>query len=102
MTMIRGALCSFVMHETTDLGSAADGSTVLTLIGVDVSRIADSLDAIHESWACAVEVTFAIWLLQKQLGLGSVGPLLVMASKSSLNFYSAIPPVKQCFWQCSL
>ncbi|UNI24672.1 hypothetical protein JDV02_010402 [Purpureocillium takamizusanense] len=97
MTMIRGALSALVMHETADLHNAAAGSATVTLITSDVTRVADSFDALHEIWASILELFFAIWLLQRQLGLGSIGPLIVVAvSYVLMKMLSArMPPAQK-------
>jgi len=79
MTMIRGALSALIMYETTDLDNAAKGSSTVTLMTSDASRVVDSFDALHEIWASILELFFGIWLLQIQLGFGSIGPLIVVA-----------------------
>ncbi|OHW90531.1 ABC transporter [Colletotrichum incanum] len=82
ITMIRGSLVSLIMSKNLelDVNSAADSSAPLTLVSTDVRTICKSLEAIHEVWANPIEIGIAIWLLQKQLGLGSIGPAVTIVA----------------------
>ncbi|GKT86903.1 LOW QUALITY PROTEIN: ABC multudrug transporter [Colletotrichum tofieldiae] len=61
-----------------DMVKAHDRSAPLTLVSTDVRTICKSFEAIHEVWANPIEIGIAIWLLQRQLGLGSIGPALTI------------------------
>jgi hypothetical protein len=50
----------------------------LTLIGPDAAAITSALEAIHEIWANPIEIILAIWLLSRELGPGSVGPVFAV------------------------
>ncbi|CCF40634.1 ABC transporter [Colletotrichum higginsianum] len=57
---------------------SVDSSAPLTLVSTDVRTICKSFEAIHEVWANPIEIGIAIWLLQRQLGLGSIGPAITI------------------------
>ncbi|KAJ6439410.1 ABC multidrug transporter [Purpureocillium lavendulum] len=99
MAMIRGALSALIMYETADLSSAATGRAAVTLITADANRIADSFAALHDIWASILQLFLAIWLLQRLLGLGSIGPLIVVAvSYFLMKALSArMPPAQKSF-----
>ncbi|KAF4835570.1 ABC transporter atnG [Colletotrichum tropicale] len=80
ITMVRGSLASFVLSKNLDANAAAaeDSSAALTLVSADVRNICRSFETLHEVWANPVEIAIAIWLLQRQLGLGSVGPAITI------------------------
>ncbi|KAF6825097.1 ABC multidrug transporter [Colletotrichum plurivorum] len=80
ITMVRGSLVSLILSKNLDLDLAAvaDSSAPLTLVSTDVRTICKSFESIHEVWANPIEVGIAIWLLQRQLGLGSIGPAITI------------------------
>ncbi|OBT87528.1 hypothetical protein VE02_03750 [Pseudogymnoascus sp. 03VT05] len=73
ITMIRGALVSIVYSKTLSIQDGAfDNAAALTLMSTDVDRIASSLQTIHENWANVIELSIAIYLLQRQVGVATV------------------------------
>jgi len=46
-------------------------------MSTDVERIAQSLRMIHQLWATPVELILAIWLLERQLGVACVMPVIL-------------------------
>lgn len=46
-------------------------------MGTDVERIIVSMRNIHELWAALLEVGIAIWLLQQQVWIACVVPLVI-------------------------
>jgi ATP-binding cassette subfamily C (CFTR/MRP) protein 1 len=76
--MLRSGLISAIYDQTLllqaqDLGDA----TAITLMGTDVERIVVNLKNIHESWASILEVGIAIWLLERQLWVACVVPVVI-------------------------
>lgn len=70
---------SLVLFRTTELDPASTaGSGALTLITADVNQISGAFEGIHEIWANVIEVSLAIWLLQRQIGVGCVGPAIIV------------------------
>lgn len=71
--MIRGALVSIVYSKTLIIQDGAfDNAAALTLMSTDVDRIAGSLQTVHEIWANVIELSIAIYLLQRQVGVATV------------------------------
>ena len=79
MYMARGALAGAVYKKTTEAKlSAADDSAALTLMSTDVERIRMGFLRMHEFWANTIEIALASWLLERQLGVSVVAPLVVV------------------------
>jgi len=80
--MIRGALVSLVCYHTLDLDATSSaGSDTLTLTSADAEKICMAFHSFHEIWASVIEVALAIWLLQRQIGLGCIGPAVTVLGK---------------------
>ena len=60
--------------------SALDESAAVTLMATDVQTICDALAQVHEVWASLIEVVLALWLLEAQMGLATLGPFVVAVS----------------------
>ncbi|CZR69215.1 related to multidrug resistance-associated protein [Phialocephala subalpina] len=79
-TMVRGSLVNAIYAQTLDLSiTSLDESAAVTLMSSDVERICDSLLPVHNIWSGPLEIALAIWLLQKEIGLALLGPLIVTA-----------------------
>jgi ATP-binding cassette subfamily C (CFTR/MRP) protein 1 len=79
-TMVRGALVGSIYAQTLQLSiTNLDESAALTLMSSDVERICVALLSIHSLWASPLQISLAIWLLQTQVGLALLGPLLIAA-----------------------
>ena len=71
-----------ILHHSADLDSAAQkGSASLTLVTADSARINAAFEMVHDLWATPIEIGFALWLLARELGIGSVGPAIVVMCK---------------------
>ena len=64
--------------RTVDAGDV----TAIAVMGTDVERIFSSLIMLHEIWSSVIDVGIATWLLQRQLGLACIAPIVVVGSKS--------------------
>jgi ABC-type siderophore export system fused ATPase/permease subunit len=83
--------------RTADLGE----TTAIALMGTDIERIGFNFLQIHELWASVIEIGVAIWLLEQQVFLACLAPVVVILSTyiilgsslswlikaSSLHFY---------------
>lgn len=69
-----------------DRDSALDESAAVTLMSTDVQRICDALPLVHELWASLIEIGLAVWLLQAEIGIAIIGPLVVISSVVALTF----------------
>lgn len=84
ITMARGGLISLMFAKTSSLkANAADPATSLTLMSADIERITNGWQTMHEIWANLIEITLAIYLLERQLGAACVIPIGVAIGKSS-------------------
>ncbi|KAI3559180.1 ABC transporter [Colletotrichum abscissum] len=101
ITIIRGSLVSLIMSNNLELDTAkaSDPSAPLTLVSTDVRTICRSFETIHEVWANPIEIGIAIWLLQRQLGLGSVGPAVtIIACTIGMARLSKLMPRASKIW----
>ena len=91
-TMLRAGLISLIYRQTTKLqaGDLKDKSAI-TLMGTDVERIVIKFRNIHEAWAAPVEVSIAVFLLQRQLGVSCIIPALI----SILAVFGTVPISKR-------
>ncbi|OBT96290.1 hypothetical protein VE01_05823 [Pseudogymnoascus verrucosus] len=79
-TMVRGSLVNAIYSQTLDLSvTSLDESAAVTLMSLDVERICTAVQPIHNIWSSPLEITLAIWLLQKEIGIALLGPLFITA-----------------------
>ncbi|KAK9416311.1 putative ABC transporter [Seiridium unicorne] len=79
VTRLKGGLIGLVYQETirartVDLGE----TTAIALMGTDVERIGQNFQMIHEIWASLIEIGVAIWLLEQQVFLACLAPVVVI------------------------
>jgi hypothetical protein len=84
MAMVRGGLISVIYETVVQLPSTKVGdSAAMTLIGTDVERVCETWRlVVAESWASAIQLAFAVWFLQMQIGPVCVTPVIVALGKS--------------------
>ena len=82
LTMIRGCLVSAIYQKTTEisLGAIDDTSAAVTLMSADVERIVLGLKMGHEIWAGIIQVGLATWLLEGELGIACLAPVIIAIS----------------------
>ncbi|KAF3012558.1 hypothetical protein E8E14_000617 [Neopestalotiopsis sp. 37M] len=76
---LKGGLLGLIYQETMkaracDLGE----TTAVALIGTDVERIGQNFLLIHELWASIIEIALATWLLEQQVFLACLAPVVVI------------------------
>jgi ATP-binding cassette, subfamily C (CFTR/MRP), member 1 len=82
--MVRGGLISMIYRKTAYLSlKDADPASSLTLMSADIERIVQGWQTMHEIWANAFEIALAIYLLERQLGIACVVPIVVAICKLS-------------------
>lgn len=64
---------------------ALKDSEAITLIGTDVERIVSNLRNVHEIWASVLEVGVAIWLLEREIWIACLVPLVISLGNSPLG-----------------
>ncbi|KAI2966296.1 hypothetical protein CBS147323_5517 [Aspergillus niger] len=75
---IRGSLLAAVYSQTLKRRSGEMGTdTAITLMGTDVERISTSLRDIHEIWASPIDIGLALWLLERQLAVSCLMPVIL-------------------------
>jgi ATP-binding cassette, subfamily C (CFTR/MRP), member 1 len=79
ITRLRGALIGLVYQHALQ-GKASDRGdiTAVTAMGTDVEHIANGMEQFHETWASLLEVGIASWLLERQLFLACIAPILIV------------------------
>lgn len=89
MAMVRGGLISLIYDKVVQSPStqAASDSAAMTLIGTDVERICETWHlVVAESWAGVIQLAFAVWLLQMQIGPVCVTPVIVALGKFNVPY----------------
>jgi ATP-binding cassette subfamily C (CFTR/MRP) protein 1 len=76
--MLRGSLITAVFEKATEL-SLADSSSAksVTLMSTDVERTIRGLLDMHDMWANVIQVAIAAWLIETELGVACVAPILI-------------------------
>jgi ABC-type multidrug transport system fused ATPase/permease subunit len=77
--------------------SAVSDNAALTLISADLERISFSLKHIDQLFACPVEIGVAIFLLERQIGVSCVAPIvfsIALTGISLINSNVAVPMQK--------
>ncbi|KAJ0303050.1 hypothetical protein Brms1b_011764 [Colletotrichum noveboracense] len=78
-SLLRAYLISAIYRKTAEIQHVGDGdSAAVTLMGADVERIYTGLRLMHEVWVNAIQIGLASWLLQRQLGLAFLAPLVIV------------------------
>jgi ATP-binding cassette subfamily C (CFTR/MRP) protein 1 len=100
LCMTRGSLVGAVYKKTTQTTLSVTGeSAAITLMSADVERIRLGFLNLHEFWANTIEVAIATWLLERQLGLAFLAPLVVVIICISLaTFANRWTGIRQRAW----
>ena len=79
LTMVRGMLVPAIFERTTQLSlTALDDSAAVTLMSTDIEGIQNGCRSLHEVWANTMEAGLASWLLERELGLAFLPPIVVV------------------------
>ncbi|KAI3390250.1 hypothetical protein diail_10861, partial [Diaporthe ilicicola] len=91
MAMVRGGLISLIYEKIVQSPSTQVGdSAAMTLIGTDVERICETWHlVVAESWASVIQLAFAVWLLQMQIGPVCVTPVIVALVATAMSVRAA-------------
>ncbi|KAK1700845.1 ABC transporter [Colletotrichum godetiae] len=77
-TMLRAGLMSMIFKQTLTLrADDLKDSAAVTLMGTDIERIVLTFNNLHQIWAAILEVSIAIFLLQRQIASASVVPVVI-------------------------
>ncbi|PTB72853.1 P-loop containing nucleoside triphosphate hydrolase protein [Trichoderma longibrachiatum ATCC 18648] len=76
---VRGGLIALVYQRCLEIRAADEGDiSAVTLMGTDIERIASSMQLLHETWGCLVDIGIACWLLERQLFLACLAPIALV------------------------
>ncbi|KXH38580.1 ABC transporter [Colletotrichum salicis] len=91
MAMVRGGLISLIYEKIMQSPSTQVGeSAAMTLIGTDVERICETWHlVVAESWASVIQLAFAVWFLQMQIGPVCVTPVIVALMATAMSVRAA-------------
>ncbi|KAK9425219.1 putative ABC transporter [Seiridium unicorne] len=91
MAMVRGGLISLIYEKIVQSPSTQVGeSAAMTLIGTDVERICETWHlVVAESWASVIQLAFAVWFLQMQIGPVCVTPVVVALVATAMSVRAA-------------
>jgi ATP-binding cassette, subfamily C (CFTR/MRP), member 1 len=82
ITLVRGSLVSTIYRKTTELSiMTSNSSAAVSLMSTDIERIVNGHRNLHEVWANVISVCIATWLLQTELGLVCLAPILLAAGE---------------------
>lgn len=84
LAMLRASLVTAIFKQTTVISvTALDNSAAVTLMGTDVDRVIRGLHQAHELWANVIQIAIATWLLDREIGIACLGPLVVAIGRLS-------------------
>jgi hypothetical protein len=84
-TMVRGGLMALVYQHMMELPlGSTDESSAMSLMGADVEMLAEYFHStVCESWACIIQLGLAAWILQTQIGIICITPIIIVAGMFS-------------------
>lgn len=78
---IRGSLIALVFQRNVNTRPVDMGDiTGVTLMGTDVERIVSGMQMFNELWGSLLDVAVAAWLLERQLSLACLAPIVLILS----------------------
>lgn len=84
MATARGALLAMIHVHSMRTRAADSGEiTAVALMGTDVQRIANGLHFVGDVWASVLDISIACWLLERQLSLACLAPIILTLCKFS-------------------
>ena len=91
MTMTRGGLVSLVYARSMNLDpkDQAKAGAALTHMNADIELITAGAFYIHELWSSPVEIAVGIWLVERQLGVACLIPV-VIAIRTFISKHSSL------------
>ncbi|KOS41507.1 hypothetical protein ACN38_g7613 [Penicillium nordicum] len=87
-TMVRGGLMALVYQHMMDLPlGSTDESSAMSLMGADVEMLAEYFHStVCESWASIIQLGLAAWILQTQIGVVCITPILIVTAFTAASF----------------
>lgn len=88
ITKVRAILVSLIYRKVLLVRSDKIDNSAITLMSTDVVRVTAGMRSLHQVWAELAEVAIAIYLLQRQLGIGSLGPVSIAACRFIIKLFA--------------
>jgi ATP-binding cassette, subfamily C (CFTR/MRP), member 1 len=90
VTRLRGGLISLIYERASQTRVVDSGEiTAVAVMGTDVERIIYGFEVLHEIWASLVDIGIATWLLERQLSLACIAPVvLVIGTSMDLHHFN--------------
>lgn len=87
--MVRGGLMALVYQHMMELPlGSTDESSAMSLMGADVEMLAEYFHStVCESWASILQLGLAAWILQTQIGVVCITPILIATGTFSFSTY---------------
>jgi ATP-binding cassette subfamily C (CFTR/MRP) protein 1 len=86
--MVRGGLISMIFQKTLMVNPIHKmRHDPIVLMGTHIEKIALSLQQVCEVWASIIEISIALWLLEKQLEAAFVAPAVLTIGLSLYLWY---------------
>ncbi|KAF6805651.1 ABC multidrug transporter [Colletotrichum sojae] len=92
LTMVRGLLVTAIYNKVTTIPSIDQDKAAVILMSTDVEKITQGLRVFQEAWANLAEVRLAVWLLERELHVASIAPMVV-ATGVRLTGLTAFTPI---------
>ena len=82
--MIRGGLVCIIYNVTLALDAHSAGdSAAVTLMSTDIERIGTGFSSVDILWAGPIEAGIAAYLLQREMGLACIAPVIISLGEPS-------------------
>ncbi|KAJ5952711.1 uncharacterized protein N7479_011124 [Penicillium vulpinum] len=87
-TMVRGGLMALVYEHMMELPlGSTDESSAMSLMGADVEMLAEYFHStVCESWASIVQLGLAAWILETQIGVVCITPIVIVIVFTAASF----------------
>ncbi|KAJ6779807.1 hypothetical protein PWT90_01499 [Aphanocladium album] len=77
IAITRAALISLLYNKSLNISIGSDKSASVTMMSTDIERIAMGMRSIHDIWASAIEVGISAWLLEAEVGVAVILPIVI-------------------------
>ncbi|KAH8805003.1 P-loop containing nucleoside triphosphate hydrolase protein [Xylogone sp. PMI_703] len=102
ITMIRGGMIYLIYNKMIELkvGNVSE-SAAMTLMSTDVEQIARVMKTSTDIWANLLQMGAAIVLLERQLGIASLAPVVIAVFFSAITMYAGkqIAPSQKAWFE---
>ncbi|KAK0382845.1 hypothetical protein NLU13_9940 [Sarocladium strictum] len=100
----RGCLSAAIYRKTAIAKlTTADDSAALTLMSTDIEKIIMGGEFVHTIWASVLEVAIGLWLLQRQVGIAFLAPIVTIIVCSTVTFgLSSVMSKRQKVWMAAI